>query len=57
MQLNPMYLYVNCIRKIMLYGITPTVFQLLACIVIGILAMVIGMSYFYKKQKLFILHI
>lgn len=57
MQLNPMYLYVNCIRKIMLYGITPTVFQLLSCVVIGVLAMVIGMKYFYNKQKYFILHI
>lgn len=57
MQLNPMYLYVNCTRKIMLYGITPTVFQLMTCIVLGIISMIIGMKYFYRKQKLFILHI
>jgi len=57
MQFNPMYVYINCIRKIMLYGITPTVFQLLACMLMGIVALTIGMRYFMKKQKLFILHI
>ena len=57
MQFNPMYIYINCTRKIMLYGITPTVFQLLACMLMGIVALAIGMQYFMKKQKLFILHI
>ena len=57
MQFNPMFLYVNCTRKIMLYGITPTVFQLLFCILIGVFALTVGMRYFYRKQKLFILHI
>ena len=57
MQFNPMFLYVNCTRKIMLYGITPTVFQLLTCVALGIVSMTIGMFYFYRKQKKFILHI
>ena len=57
MQFNPMYIYITCVRKIMLYGITPTVLQLTACIWMGIISMTIGVEYFYKRQSKFILHI
>ena len=57
MQFNPMYIYITCVRKIMLYGTTPTVFQLTAGIVLGIVSMTIGLRYFFSKQKKFILHI
>ena len=57
MQFNPMYTYILCIRRIMLYGVTPTVFQLMACIWMGIAALIIGIKYFFNKQSKFILHI
>ena len=57
MQFNPMYIFIVCIRKIMLYGTTPTVFQLAGGLVLGIISMTIGLTYFFSKQKKFILHI
>lgn len=57
MLLNPLFHYMNVLRTILLYGSTPTVAQMTSCIVIGIGFLEIGISYFYKRQKKFILYI
>lgn len=57
MLLNPLFHYMNVLRTILLYGNTPTVIQMTSCLAIGIVFLGIGISYFYKRQKKFILYI
>ena len=57
MMFNPMYIYISMIRKIMLYGTTPSIYQMMACLWLGIMSLTIGVSYFFRKQNKFILHI
>lgn len=57
MLINPLYHYMNTLRTILLYGETPTVQQMAACMIIGIIFLAVGMGYFFRKQKKFILYI
>lgn len=54
---NPMYHYVEYFRDILLYGTWPSFEQNLLCLGIGIIALFIGTTVFYKKQDRFILYI
>lgn len=54
---NPLYHYINVLRVILLNGQTPTVQQMDACILIGILFLTVGVVCFHKNQKKFILYI
>ena len=57
MLINPLFHYMNVLRTILLYGMAPTVQQMSACMIIGVLFLSIGITYFYKRQKKFILYI
>lgn len=57
MLLNPLYHYMSVLRKILLDGKTPTIQQLSVCMLIGIAFLGVGIVYFYKRQKKFILYI
>ncbi len=57
MLLNPLYHYMTVLRTILLYGMAPTVQEMLVCIFLGVLFLGIGLSYFFKRQKKFILYI
>ena len=56
-RLNPLYVYINGIREIVLFGnpITPT--YLIAMFLYGILTLLIGMAIFRKKQDKFVYYI
>lgn len=57
MVLNPMYNFIEFFRKIMLYGTWPTFVDHLLCILYALLALVLGVWVFNKKQKDFILYV
>ncbi|OUP24922.1 ABC transporter [Gemmiger sp. An194] len=57
MQLNPLYHYITYLRTILLYGTAPSVAQNVVCVVLGILSLTIGVSFFFKRQGKFILYI
>ena len=57
MLLNPLYHYMTVLRTILLYGMAPTVQEMSVCIFLGVLFLGIGLSYFFKRQKKFILYI
>lgn len=55
--LNPMYHYISFFRRILMYGYSPTVPQLLVCIGFSIGVYIIGMRVFKKHEGKFILFI
>ncbi len=57
MLLNPLFHYMNTLRTILLYGETPSVAQMACCAGIGVVMLGIGITYFHKRQKRFILYI
>lgn len=57
MLLNPLFHYMNVLRVILLHGETPTVQQMSACVIIGVIFLGVGIKYFFKRQKKFILYI
>jgi ABC-type polysaccharide/polyol phosphate export permease len=57
MQFNPLYQYVSLIREIMFEGITPSLQHLAICIFVSIVALEIGMRYFFSRQDEFILYV
>lgn len=57
MQLNPMYHYVSYMRNLVLYGVFPSMKENLACFLIGLAMLAIGLLVFYKKQDKFVLHV
>lgn len=56
-KLNPLYLYINSIREIVLFSNCPTPTYLLSCFLSGLLTMIIGMWIFKRKQDKFIYYI
>ena len=56
-KLNPLYLYINSIREIVLFSNCPTLTYLLSCFLSGFLTMIIGMLIFRRKQNKFIYYI
>ena len=55
--LNPLYHYIKYLRNIFLYGKCPSIAENIICLVLALVSLTIGMSYFFKKQKTFILYI
>jgi len=54
---NPLYYFVKAFRCTVLYGQLPSLKLILACILLAISAIVLGIFIFYKKQDKFILHV
>lgn len=54
---NPLYYMVEYFRQITMYGVFPSVKDNLICLSIGLVAFILGMYAFYKKQDKFILHV
>lgn len=57
MLINPLYHYMTVLRTILLYGTAPTLQEMSVCILLGGIFLGIGLSYFFKRQKRFILYI
>ncbi|MDY2636418.1 MAG: ABC transporter permease [Phascolarctobacterium sp.] len=57
MAFNPMYIYIELFRKIMMYGQWPTVEEHAVCLIIAIVSLAIGVNVFNKHQDDFILYI
>lgn len=57
LKLNPLYVYINSLREIVLFGNRPTVLYLLTGLAIGLITMIIGMFIFRKKQDKFVYYI
>jgi ABC-2 type transport system permease protein len=56
-KLNPMYHYINFFRELVLYGNIPGPHTWIACIASSLLALLLGMVIFRKRQKNFILYL
>ena len=55
--MNPMFYFVNMFRKIVYYGVFPTLEDHIACIIITIISVLLGLIVFNKNKKKFIFHI
>ena len=55
--LNPLYLYIDSIRSIVLYSQMPSAFNLIMGSIIAVIVLVLGMYVFKKKQYEFIYYI
>ncbi len=56
-KLNPLYIYINASREILLYSRMPSLNTLLVCFVSGFVFLGIGLLFFKKKQDKFIYYI
>lgn len=56
-QANPMTHFINYFRQVVMYGQIPSLSANIVCFVYGIVALIIGVVIFYKKQDKFILYI
>ena len=54
---NPLYVYINSIREIVLFGNAPTITYLLVGLLVGFVTMLVGMLVFRKKQDKFVYYI
>ncbi len=54
LKLNPLYVYINGIREVVLFGNRPTLTYLLVAFFSGFITMVVGMYIFRKKQDKFV---
>ena len=57
MRFNPMYQLISLLREIVFENSTPSIQHLLICFTCGILALVIGMRFFFRQQDEFILYV
>ena len=53
-KLNPLYLFINSVREVVLFGNGPTFTNFIALFLTGFITMVIGMFIFRKKQDKFV---
>ncbi len=56
-RLNPLYIYINSLREIVIFGNRPTALYILTGLGIGFVTMIIGMIIFRKKQDKFVYYI
>ena len=56
-KLNPLYMYINARREILLFSTMPKPTYLLMCFVTGFTMMIIGLIVFKKKQNKFIYYL
>jgi ABC-2 type transport system permease protein len=57
LKINPLYLYIDYLRQLVLYNTVPSFSQNIVCFLFGVIFLVIGLIVFYKKQDKFILYI
>ena len=57
MLFNPMYQYIEYFRDIMMYGITPSLEQNLACFAMAAITLAVGVFVFRKTEHKFILYV
>lgn len=57
LKLNPLYHYLQYFRDLMFYHNCPTIEQNVICLALSLLVLGIGVAFFAKKQKKFILYI
>jgi ABC-2 type transport system permease protein len=55
--LNPMFIFIDCFREVLVYGHLPSAFEAVSCFGWAALALVLGILQFRKLQKEFVLHI
>jgi ABC-2 type transport system permease protein len=55
--INPMYYFIDYMRDIVLYNQVPTLQQNIICLLIGLVMLILGIIFFYRKQDKFILYI
>ena len=56
-KLNPLYLFIDSVREIVLYSRMPSITTLFMCGVVAVLSAVIGSIIFKSKQDKFIYYI
>lgn len=56
-RVNPMYWYVGTFRQVVVYGLPPTLQQILMCMAFAVIALLLGSFIFKKSQDKFILYI
>jgi ABC-2 type transport system permease protein len=54
---NPLYIYINSLREIVLFNTPPTIGYLLTGLLVGFVTMLIGMLVFRNKQNKFVYYI
>ena len=54
---NPLYVYINQLREIVLFSTPPTILYLLVGLLVGLFTMLFGMLIFRKKQDSFVYYI
>lgn len=57
MAYNPMYIYIDAVRQVLLYHTLPNQWQMFGGMAYAVISLVIGLLVFYKHQNKFILHI
>ncbi len=57
LKLNPLYHMITMLRNVVLYNQVPTLKNNIVCLSFGIIALLVGLFVFYKKQDEFILNI
>lgn len=57
LKLNPLYIYINAIREIVLFGNTPSILYLFACLASGVMMLLIGVLVFRKNQNKFVYYV
>ena len=56
-RLNPLYMYINATREILLFSTAPQPVYLLACFGTGFVTMIIGLAIFKRKQDKFVYYL
>lgn len=54
---NPLYHYIDFLRKLVLDGTLPTIRENMTCLIISCLTLLLGLIIFYRKQDKYILYI
>jgi ABC-2 type transport system permease protein len=57
MYFNPMYHYIEYMRKLVLFGQFPGLKENFVCFLFGIISLIIGIAVFYKRQDRFVLYV
>ena len=57
LKLNPLYMYINATREIMLFSTMPSLVYLLMCLVVALVTLLLGLFIFRKNQNKFIYYL
>ena len=56
-KMNPLYIYVNSARTIIIYGECPDIAAIISMLLIGVITLIIGSVVFKKNQDKFIYYV